>query len=405
MSSTKFLQLGEVATFIRGINFKPDDVAPLGTPGTVGCMRTKNVQESLDLTDVWAVPKEFVRREEQILKEGDLLVSSANSWNLVGKCSWVPRLPYEASFGGFVSVLRANTTIINARYLYYWFTSKRTQETVRSFGQKTTNISNLNTDRCLKLEIPIPSMKEQERIVSLLDQTSLLQEKRRQAIEKINSLSQAIFLEMFGDPVKNEKGWTSLKLNNLTRKIGSGSTPKGGDASYKDSGISLIRSLNVHDKEFKFKDLAFIDDEQANKLKNVIVEPNDVLLNITGASVARVCIVPNQVLPARVNQHVAIIRPTEKLNSLFLETLFVCPPFKNHLLRIGGAGATREALTKEQLESLDIIVPDIKTQNHFVKRVEALNKILSLNKTQDLKIEEMFCSLQDKYFVTSKQEK
>ena len=98
--------LGEVADFIRGINFKPDDVVSLDTPGSVACMRTKNVQTEIDLSDVWAVAEAFVRREEQMLQCGDILVSSANSWNLVGKCCWIPQLPYRASFGGFISVLR-----------------------------------------------------------------------------------------------------------------------------------------------------------------------------------------------------------------------------------------------------------------------------------------------------------
>src|SRR5438552_8818491 len=98
--------LGDVAEFVRGINFKPDDVVPTGTPGSVACLRTKNVQAELDLSDVWSVGEQFVRREDQFLQAGDVLVSSANSWNLVGKCSWIPELPGRASFGGFVSVLR-----------------------------------------------------------------------------------------------------------------------------------------------------------------------------------------------------------------------------------------------------------------------------------------------------------
>ena len=108
MSEWKTVQLGEVAEFVRGINFKPEDVVPVGTSGSVACMRTKNVQANLDLSDVWAVAESFVKRDDQFLMEGDILVSSANSWNLVGKCCWIPELPWRASFGGFVSVLRSH---------------------------------------------------------------------------------------------------------------------------------------------------------------------------------------------------------------------------------------------------------------------------------------------------------
>lgn len=87
----KTVTLGEVASFIRGISFKPTDkVAPF-SDGSVVCFRTANVQETLDQTDLISIPRSFVKRKDQFVLEGDILVSTANSWNLVGKCSWVPR--------------------------------------------------------------------------------------------------------------------------------------------------------------------------------------------------------------------------------------------------------------------------------------------------------------------------
>jgi type I restriction enzyme S subunit len=149
-------RLGDVATFIRGITFKPDDLVPIGTAESVACMRTKNVQAHLDQTDVWAVPKEFVPRDEQMLRAGDLLVSSANSWNLVGKCCWIPQLEYSSTFGGFVTALRAVANELHARYLYRWFSSTAIQTLVRSFGRQTTNISNLDIHRCRDLSSARP---------------------------------------------------------------------------------------------------------------------------------------------------------------------------------------------------------------------------------------------------------
>ncbi|MCU8487831.1 restriction endonuclease subunit S [Vibrio vulnificus] len=167
-------------------------------------------------------------------------------------------------------------------------------------------------------------------------------------------------------------GWKWHKLKDLTTKIGSGATPKGGEKAYKSSGISLIRSLNVHDCFFKEEKLAFIDDEQANGLKNVVVESGDVLLNITGASIARCCIVPNEFLPARVNQHVAIIRPTEYVDSKFLNYLIINPKFKAQLLWQGAGGATRQALTKAMVEELNIPLPSLPEQKRIVEKLDAL---------------------------------
>ena len=124
-----------------------------------------------------------------------------------------------------------------------------------------------------------------------------------------------------------------VKLKDITTKIGSGATPSGGKQSYKTTGIALIRSLNVFDLNFSYDELAYINDEQAKKLNNVTIEPDDILLNITGASVARCCILPKNLLPARVNQHVSIIRINKGLaNPYFIQYLLVSPYYKQKLL-------------------------------------------------------------------------
>ena len=151
------------------------------------------------------------------------------------------------------------------------------------------------------------------------------------------------------------------KLSEVCSKIGSGATPRGGKEVYCDKGISLIRSQNVLDYEFLYDGLAHINDEQASKLNNVAVEPEDVLLNITGDSVARVCIVPNDVLPARVNQHVAIIRKISGLiESKYL--LYLLEFNKLRFLKMAEVGATRNALTKAMIEDFEFNLPDIKIQ-------------------------------------------
>ena len=104
--------------------------------------------------------------------------------------------------------------------------------------------------------------------------------------------------------------WRDVTLGEVCTKIGSGATPRGGkDVYLQDSPYSLIRSQNVYNDGFRRDGLAFIGEHHADELRNVEVFEDDVLLNITGDSVARICKVAPDVLPARVNQHVAIIRP------------------------------------------------------------------------------------------------
>jgi type I restriction enzyme S subunit len=206
-----------------------------------------------------------------------------------------------------------------------------------------------------QLQIPLPPLTQQKKIAAILDAADANRQLTKALIAKYDELTQSLFLDMFGDPVKNEKGWEFIELKKCTTKIGSGSTPRGGKESYQDSGISLIRSMNIYDNQFKYENLAFISDEQADKLKNVTVERDDVLFNITGASVCRCSVVPENVLPARVNQHVSIIRPKrEILDARFLNLLLTSKPYKDQLLFTGEQGATRQAITKAQIESFRI---------------------------------------------------
>ena len=163
-----------------------------------------------------------------------------------------------------------------------------------------------------------------------------------------------------------------MKLKDYCSKIGSGATPRGGKNSYKDVGIPLIRSQNVHDWSFRESGLAFINEEQADALCSASVLKNDVLVNITGDSVARSCIVPDWLVPARVNQHVAIIRPTPALNSTYL--LAFLQAQRPLLLKLASSGATRNALTKSMLEELDVTFPPLPIQEkvaHFIGSIQS----------------------------------
>ena len=246
--------------------------------------------------------------------------------------------------------------------------------------------------------IPLPSLLKQRRIAEILDKADALRAKRRAALAQLDTLTQSIFLDMFGDSATNPKGWHEVVLGAYTSKIGSGATPLGGEAAYKKDGIALIRSMNVRDGRFSQDGLAFIDAQQAARLDGVVVEPNDVLLNITGASVARVCRAPRDVLPARVNQHVAIIRPTSSFDLRFLEQCLLFPSMKRRLLRIAGAGATREAITKDAIERLTVIQPPRNEQDRFADMLVACHGLEVAQGRHLMAADALFSSLQHRAF-------
>jgi len=196
--------------------------------------------------------------------------------------------------------------------------------------------------------------------------------------------------------------WTTFRLGDVCTKIGSGATPRGGNSVYLDQGeFALIRSQNVYNDGFHHDGLVYLTQMHAEQLANVEVERHDVLLNITGDSVARACQVDPEVLPARVNQHVAIIRPYPKqLWPRYLRFFLVSPTMQAHMLQLAGAGATRNALTKGMIESFDIPAPrDVNDQQAIACILGALDDKIELNRGMNRTLEEMARAIFKSWFV------
>ncbi len=190
------------------------------------------------------------------------------------------------------------------------------------------------------------------------------------------------------------------RLKEITSKIGSGATPRGGKNAYKNSGIPLIRSMNVYDFSFMEDDLAFIDDEQAAELENVIVQKDDILLNITGASVARCCLAPLKFQPARVNQHVAIIRVHPNMaDARFVLNCINSVQFKTRLLTLAQGGATREALTKTTIEDFEVLQPPLPVQQRIAGILSAYDELIENCQRRIKILERMARNLYREWFV------
>ena len=226
-----------------------------------------------------------------------------------------------------------------------------------------------------KLPVRLHSPAEQKRIVDIFASIERQIKVSKQQLDQLDSFVKSRFIEMFGDPVE-ENRWARITLASLCTKLGSGATPRGGKAAYKTSGIPLIRSMNVHNGYFESKDLAYIDEIQAKKLDNVTLHKGDVLLNITGASVARSCLLPDYLAGGRVNQHVSIVRcdPNRMLPRV-LNSIFTSDSYQRFLLEHSRmAGATREAITKDDLETMTVPLPPLSLQYKFAAFVAQVDK-------------------------------
>ena len=329
-------------------------------------------------------------KSEYIVHENDLLIGMDGEFN-IAKWGKTPALLNQR-----VCRLAPNDSI-DKDYLFYFMpiALKRIEEKTPFVTVKHLSAKELN-----KIEIPILPLEEQRKIAETLSKVDELIAFRDRQLAKLDELVKARFVEMFGNPIENTMNWPKKLLRDITTKIGSGATPKGGRESYPNAGVSLIRSMNVYDGQFLYKDLAHLTDEQATQLNGVTVEAEDVLVNITGASVARSCVVPKDVLPARVNQHVAIVRCNrELLNPIFTNKMFINNEFKKALLSIGESGsATRQAITKKQLEELSVVVPPLSIQNEFFTFSECVDQQKQTVQQSLDKLELMKKALMQEYF-------
>lgn len=196
------------------------------------------------------------------------------------------------------------------------------------------------------------------------------------------------------------KNKAHVRLGSVCSKIGSGATPRGGDGVYIDAGTSFIRSQNVYNGIFETVGLAYLTEQHSEQLKGVEVESRDVLLNITGDSVARCCQVPDSILPARVNQHVSIIRPDEKeLLPEFLCYYLISPLMQKYLLSRAGSGGTRKALTKGMIEDFEIPKPAVAIQHKIVDVLSSYGDLIENNRRRIQLLEQAARLLYKEWFV------
>lgn len=387
-SKWEYKKLGEVATFQNGFAFKSDLFKKEGLP----IVRISNIQnEEIQKDDIVYFDKcdYSINLDNYRIFPDDILI--AMSGGTTGKIG-INKTNTTFYQNQRVGVIRENGKYLDHRFLFYFLHTKSEESLKIALGAAQPNLS---TAQIKGFILPIPPIADQQRIVAELDCLNEMIAVKQEQLKEFDKLAQSIFYDMFG---KLDAPQHTLK--DVLSKMGSGATPSGGNQSYKTEGTSLIRSLNVHNNEFVYTDLAFIDDEQARKLDNVIIEENDVLLNITGASVARCCIVPSNVLPARVNQHVSILRTKSNLiNNTYLCHLLISKEEQTKLIALSKSkAATREALPKNILEKYLIPLPPLSLQQEFADKISAIEAQKELVKQNIAETQHLLDYTMDKYF-------
>ena len=299
-----------------------------------------------------------------------------------------------------------NGLIFNEQKIFpkYGFYFAQTLKPQLEKASSSTTLPIVNKSRFSDLEIKYPPLSEQRRIASILDQADALRQKRQQAIQKLDQLLQATFIDMFGDPVSNPKGWDIKKLKELSTKIHSGNTPKGGAENYVDQGIVFLRSQNVWKNKVILEDVAYIDAETHAKMMKSSVKHEDLLMTKTGrintenSSLGRAAIYLGKDDSANINGHVYLIRIKDGFNKYFILRILTLPDYYEYIRSVCVGGIDKRQLNKEHIENFPIIQPPMELQNKFSDIVQVIESQKPKLVEQLELAENLFRTLQNQAF-------
>lgn len=396
--SYPMVKLGDVLSIIRGITFKPNDqVEPLSEGSTI-VMRTKNVQRSgLDISDLIAIPNSFIKRDEQYLRADDMLISSANSWDLVGKISYIEKLPANSTAGGFISIIRAKKEKVIPKYLYYWLTLEHTQAKIRNCGQKTTNISNLNLERFKELLIPLPCLNVQLHISTLLDKAANICQKREQAIKLADDFLRSTFMKMFGTPVHNIHHFPKGTIRDLVDSVNYGTSAK---ASVGSGRYPVLRMGNItYQGRWDFTDLKYLDLSEKDEGK-FLVQEGDLLFNRTNSKeLVGKTAVYDENRPMAFAGYLIRVRSNSNGNNYYLSGLLNSTYGKTTLSNMCKSIVGMANINAQELQDIEILIPPKHLQDEYEMIYKKVNMELAITDRSAKQLQLLAANLANKYFL------
>ncbi|WP_083655185.1 restriction endonuclease subunit S [Roseburia sp. 499] len=304
-----------------------------------------------------------------------------------------------------VAIMRTipDTSKVQKRYLYYYLKSPYFQNAILNVGVRAAQ-AGFNKEDLSKLEIECPALIEQDEIVRVLEKVELVIEKRKQELTALNDLIKSRFIEIFGDPVHNPKGWTVKPLGELSVQINSGNTPKGGEQVYVEKGIMFFRSQNVWKDRIEMDDIAYIDEETHASMSRSSLKHGDILMTKTGrintenSSLGRAALYMGEDDAANVNGHVYFIRLKPGVNNKFILRILVSDEYRDYIRSVCVGGIDKRQLNKNHIEDFPIICPPDDMVDEYISLVEQTDKLkLAVQKSLD-ETQELFDSLMQKYF-------
>lgn len=299
----------------------------------------------------------------QGIEPGDLVVH--------GMDGFAGAIGISDSRGKASPVLNVMDSTEDKRFLMYYLRALAFREVYLALADGIRVRScNLSWKKIGNLPVAIPSSDEQRRIADYLDakcaEIDRAIEAAERSIEELTNYRRAVVSK-----VLHWEDWPMTHVGVVTTKVGSGKTPRGGREVYVSEGVPIIRSQNVRDEGIRLDDVAFISEDMDATMASTHVLSGDLLLNITGASIGRSCVAPDDLGIANVNQHVCIVRPVKTM--ICAEWLHQCW-YSEHGQRYVATtqvGATREALNSSQIKAFRIPLPPVSEQKRLSVECDA----------------------------------
>ena len=282
---------------------------------------------------------------------------------------------------------------VDGRFLYNYL------KTVDFYAlAPATTVPALRKSELETLRIPLPPLEEQRRIAAILDQAETLRTQRRQALAHLDTLTQSLFLDMFGDPVANPKGFvitTLADVSNFENGDRSSNYPSGDDI--KTEGVLFLSTKNIVASKLDLSKPQFITQEKFKSLSRGKAQSGDLIITLRG-TLGSCCIFDCEVETAFINAQMMIIRPTAKVISQYLHSLLTSDEAKAHFDYIG-RGAAVPQLTAGQLGELKVLLPPIALQQTFATRIAAIEALKATHRSALAQLDALFASLQQRAFA------
>lgn len=382
------VKLGEVADQIRGVTYKSQDVEETLSNNSIPLLRANNISNNgiINYDDVIFVKKNKVNTVQLIQKNDILVCASSGSVHLVGKAAQIKE-DKLLSFGAFCKVIRPKN--INALYLGYFFQSPYYRNTISSLAQGA-NINNIRNDDIDNLMINIYDDVATQEIVSILDKVTSLIKMRNKQLEKLDILVKSKFIEMFGDPVLNPKGWEKKKLGEVYTII-SGTTPDTNEQKYWNGTNLWVTPAELNNEIYINTTARKITDE-AIKAKSLKVIPKFSVLLSSRAPIGKLAI---NTADMYCNQGFKCFINSKVLHSIY--TYFYLLHRVEYIQSLG-RGATFKEVSKEIVANIEIQAPPLDLQNQFAEFVEQVEKNKEKIKSSLNQLETLYSALMQEYF-------